>query len=175
MGGKLAILIAHDNFRDEEFNIPFQFFREKDFQITVASNKTGKARGMNGTTVNVSTSIDELVHEEYDVIILVGGTGSDVFWKDEKLHMFLKKANSAKKIIAASYKSPVTLAYAGVLKNKRATVWIEEKDILEDLGAYFTGASIEIDGNIITTDGPHSTKMFVEEIYSMWEKKVGNY
>ncbi len=170
MEGKVAIIIAHKNFRDEEFNIPLNYFREKGFEVTVASNLKGKAKGMNGTAFEVEKTIEDLQHEDYDAVILVGGTGSDVFWKDKVLHEFLKKANKSKKIIAASYKSPVTLAYAGVLKNKRATVWIEEKDVLEDLGAYFTGASIEVDGNIVTTDGPHSTRMFVEEIYQKLKK-----
>jgi len=130
----------------------------------LASNITGKARGMKGTEIDVYNSIKTLNPDNYDVIILVGGTGSEIFWKDKVLHKFLKEADKRKKIIAASYKAPITLAYAGILKNKRATVWIGDRDILDELGAYYTGSSIEIDKNIITTDGPHSTKMFVEEI-----------
>ena len=172
MNGNILIIIAFKNFRDEEYNIPYNFFKEKNFNITVASNETGKAKGMNGTNVEVNTSIDDLEHKDFDAIILVGGTGSDVFWHHKKLQKFLKEANKAGKIIAASYKAPITLAYAGILHNKRATVWIEEKDILEDLGAYFTGASIETDGNIITTDGPHSTRMFVSEIYNLLKKNI---
>ena len=170
MKGKIAVIIPFVNFRDEEYNIPVNFFKQKGYDVIVASNKIGKAKGMNNTSVEVNKAISDLSHEDFDAIILVGGTGSDVFWHNKELHQFLKKANKRKTIIAASYKSPVSLAYAGILKNKRATVWIEEKDILEELGAYFTGASIEVDDNIITTDGPHSTKMFVQEIYEFIKK-----
>ncbi len=170
MENNILIILSFKNFRDEEFNIPIEFFRKKGFNITLASNKAGKARGMKGTEVEIFNTIDTLEPEKYDAIILVGGTGSEVFWNDKTLHSFLKKANQQKKIIAASYKSPITLAYAGILKNKRATVWIGDRDIIDELGAYYTGSSIEIDGNIITTDGPHSTKMFAEEIYNQIKK-----
>ncbi len=170
MKKKVLLIIPSKDFRDEEFNVPYNFFASKDIDVLVASNEIGRAKGMNGTNVEVMVSIDELEPNEFDAVILVGGKGAKVFWKDKKLHRFLKNIKKNKKIIAASYKSPITLAYAGLLKNKRATVWIEDKDILDELGAYFTGASIEVDGNIITTDGPHSTKMFAKEVYKMLNK-----
>ena len=171
MTNKIAIIIPFLNFRDEEYNIPLNFFKQKGFQVVVASNKKGKAKGMNNTTVEVFSEIKELNPDDFDAVILVGGTGSEVFWHNKELHRFLKDVNKKNKIIAASYKSPLSLAYAGILKNKRATVWIEDKDLLEELGAYYTGASIEIDKNIITTDGPHSTRMFVQEIFSLIKKE----
>ena len=170
MKKKVLLIIPSKDFRDEEFNIPFNFFNSKNLDVVVASNEIGKAKGMSGTYVEVMLTIDELNPKDFDAVILVGGKGAEVFWQDKTLHRFLKDAKKHNKIIAASYKSPITLAYAGLLKNKRATVWIEDKDILDELGAFFTGASIEIDGNIITTDGPHSTKMFAEEVYNMLNK-----
>ena len=169
----ILIILSFKNFRDEELNIPVEYFEKQGFKVTLASNKSGKAKGMKGTEVEVYNTIDTLNPDDYDAIILVGGTGSEIFWQDKTLHKFLKEANKKNKIIAASYKSPVTLAYAGILKNKRATVWIDNRDILDELGAFYTGSSIEIDGNIITTDGPHSTKMFAEEIFNHI-KKISN-
>jgi protease I len=170
MEGSILIIIPFTNYRDEELNVPLNFFQQKGYNVKVASNKKGKAKGMGSSSYEVEILIDELNPDEFDAIILAGGKGADVLWHNKALHKFLKEVNRKKKIIAASYKSPITLAYAGILKNKRATVWIEDKDILEELGAYYTGASIEIDDNIITIDGPHSTRMFVKEIYSLIEK-----
>lgn len=172
MTKKIAIIIPFSNFRDEEYNIPLNFFTQNGFEVIVASNKKGKAKGMNNTSVEVHTEIADLTPDDFAAVVLVGGTGSEVLWHNKELHKFLKEVNKKGKIIAASYKSPLSLGYAGILRNKRATVWIEDKDLLEELGAYYTGASIEIDKNIITTDGPHSTKMFVQEIYSLIKKEI---
>ena len=171
MRKKVVIIVPSKNFRDEEFNIPYNYLKSKNIEIIVASNEIGKAKGMNGSQIDIFVSIDELNYLEYDAVILVGGSGAEIFWYDKILHDFLKKANKNNAIIAASYKSPVSLAYAGILNNRKATVWIEDKDILDELGAYFTGASIQIDKNIITTDGPHSTKMFSKELLTLLENK----
>jgi len=167
---KILMIIPFQNFREEELFPAKEFFEEKGLEVIITSNKIGKAKGMSKNEINVFSTIDDINIDEYDVIILVGGTGSDIFEKNSTLHKILQQANKKNKIIGATYRAPITLAYSGILEDKKATVWIEDKDILEEYGAYYTGASIEIDDNIITTDGPHSARMFAEEIYKLIKK-----
>jgi len=52
-------------------------------------------------------------------LILIGGSGSRNYWKNEVLHKIIKKFFEAKKVIAAICSSPVTLAKAGILQIRR--------------------------------------------------------
>ena len=68
------------------------------------------------------------------------------------------------KVVAAICVAPVTLANAGVLKDKKATVWHGEQGRLTGAGCTYTASSVEIDGSLITANGPTSAGEFGEAI-----------
>jgi protease I len=67
-------------------------------------------------------------------------------------------------ILAAICAAPSILANAGLLKGKTATSFPDEGENLKAKGANFTGQGLEIDGRIITADGPAHAKQFGEAI-----------
>ena len=73
------------------------------------------------------------------------------------------------KLVAAICVSPNTLANAGLLQGKQATVWEDEELIqnLKDKGANYTGLNVTIDGRIVTANGPHAAKEFGREIVEL--------
>ena len=48
---KLLMILAKKGFRDEEFNIPFEYFKQKKITIDIASTKKGDCIGKFGTQV----------------------------------------------------------------------------------------------------------------------------
>jgi protease I len=63
----------------------------------------------------------------------------------------------------------VILAKAGVLKDKKATVWTSSLDrgpvkILKENGAEFVNEKVVRDGKIITANGPAAATEFGEKI-----------
>ncbi len=56
------------------------------------------------------------------------------------------------------------MANSGILKGKKATVYIDGKESLLKSGAIYTGNSLEIDGNIITANGPDAAEDFSNAI-----------
>jgi protease I len=73
------------------------------------------------------------------------------------------------KVLGAICISPVILAKAGVLKNKKATVWASPLDrspikILEENGAEFVDEKAVRDEKIVTGNGPDAAKEFAEVI-----------
>jgi protease I len=102
--------------------------------------------------------------EEYDAIIFVGGQGASFYWNDPTAHKIVKQAIEKGKIVAATCISPVTLANAGILKNKKATVWPSEADKLIEKGAIYTGTKVEVDDNIITAVGSEQIEEVSEAI-----------
>jgi protease I len=71
---------------------------------------------------------------------------------------------AAKKPLGAICLAPRILTSAGVLTGKKATVYPTEGDKLKEAGVNYTANPVEIDGDIITADGPDSAKGFGEAL-----------
>jgi len=86
------------------------------------------------------------------------------YWDDPVAHAVAQEAVAQGKVLAAICIAPTTLAKAGVLQGKKATVFSSEAEELKACGANYTGTSVERDGLIITADGPKAAVEFAEEI-----------
>ena len=102
--------------------------------------------------------------KDFDAIIFVGGPGSVQYWDDPLAHKLLKEAVSSGKISAGICAASATLAHAGILKGRRATVFPGDAQELINNGVNYTAKPVEKDGQIITADGPASARDFGEEI-----------
>lgn len=162
---RVLMIIAHENFRDEELLVPKEAFEKKGFKVTVASTDTTPAKGMLGAVVKPDVIVYDEDFAKYDCVVLVGGMGSTVYWNDSKLHQkLLDFAKDEKKVLAAICLAPGTLAKAGILKGKKATIWKSAAEEITKGGGTYTGKSVERDGRIITGSGPDAAKNFAEEI-----------
>jgi protease I len=56
------------------------------------------------------------------------------------------------------------LAKAGILEDKKATCFTEDKMELINAGIDYQNRNVIIDGNVVTGDGSHSALQFVESI-----------
>jgi protease I len=166
LGTRVIFIIAQNDFRDEEYLIPRDRFEGLGAEITIASKDTTVAKGMLGLSVKPDKRLRDISLKDYDIVILVGGSGSVVFWSDEELHINLAEAADSGRIIGAICLAPGTLAKAGILKGKRATVYGTPgaKNLLKEEEAIYTGNHVERDDNIITADGPAAAKAFADEV-----------
>ena len=139
-------------------------FVKSNFEVDTYSSSTGTAKGMLGATVKVDKTIDQLKVEDYDAIVFVGGVGSSEYWDNPVTHKIAQEAVKQNKVLAAICIAPVTLAKAGVLKDKNATVYSSESGQLKKYNANYTAKDVEVDGNIVTAAGPHAAKQFGETI-----------
>lgn len=164
VGKSVLMIIASNNFRDEEYLHPREVLENEGAKITIASSTKKEATGMLGTKVVPDILIDEVNIDDYDAVIFVGGSGANEYWENEKAHEIAKKAYEKSKVIGAICIAPVTLARAGLLKGKKATVYPSEIENIKKEGAIYTGNSVEVDGKIVTGNGPTAAKEFGEKI-----------
>ena len=122
VGKSVLMIIASNNFRDEEYLHPREVLENEGAKITIASSTKKEATGMLGTKVVPDILIDEVNIDDYDAVIFVGGSGANEYWENEKAHEIAKKAYEKSKVIGAICIAPVTLARAGLLKGKKGTV-----------------------------------------------------
>jgi len=171
MKKRALMIIAFDNFRDEEYLEPKKVLVAGNIEVVTASNQLGQAKGKLGLNARVDLTIDEVKVSDYDAIIFVGGPGSYDYFDNPLAQHIAQKAVKQDKILGAICAAVGTLAKAGVLKGLKATSFPGVSQILTENGAHYLATGLEIDalptsktGKIITADGPTNAKKFGEEI-----------
>lgn len=163
-GKKVVMIIAPEDFRDEELKEPRDLLNSKGASVSVASKTTDEVTGMLGMKVKPDITIDSIKVDDYNAVIFVGGVGASVYFNDEKVLSIAKETFEKGKVIGAICIAPSILANAGVLKGKKATSYSSERKNLEEKGAIWTGEDVSVDGKIVTASGPVSAKKFGEKI-----------
>ncbi|MEM3455017.1 MAG: DJ-1/PfpI family protein [Candidatus Micrarchaeia archaeon] len=164
---RVLMVIAPENFRDEELLEPKDVFERKGFEVTVASKKAGILKGMLGGTAEATENIENVKVDEYNAIVFVGGIGASVYFNDSSALKLARDAYAKKMIVAAICIAPSILANAGILNGKKATAFPSEKGNLIQKGANFINEGVVVDGKIITASGPKFAKKFGEEIIKL--------
>ncbi len=161
---RVLMVIAPENFRDEEYREPRRILEDKGCAVTVASTSTRPSKGMLGMTVTPDTTLDTVRAADFDAVIFVGGYGAETLYGDARAHALAKQTAESGRPLGAICVAPTILANAGVLKGKKATVWPGQSKALVSAGAVYTSKPVERDGTIITADGPTSAVKFGEEV-----------
>ncbi len=164
MEKKAVMIIAQNNFRDEELLHPKNILENSGITVKIASRNIEEASGMLGARVIPDMRLQDINVQDFDAVIFVGGRGASVYWNDPVAHKIANEAYLASKVVAAICIAPVTLANAGLLKGKKATVWPSEARALTSKGAFYTGKPVEMDGLIITASGPAAADEFGKRI-----------
>lgn len=164
MSKSVLMVVAHNNFRDEEYVSAREKLESAGATVTVTSTVKKGAAGSQGLTLDPDLLIDDVQPDEYDAVVFIGGTGASQYWHDVVAHDIAKAVNKNGKIVAASSHAPVTLAVAGLLTGKKATSHVAVFEKLTVHGVQYTGSKLEVDGNIITSAGVSAAREFSEAL-----------
>lgn len=164
---KIVMIIAPDGFRDEEYFEPKKVFEDAGVEVVTASKGVSVAKGKLGATANVDMDISEVEVSDYDAIVFIGGPGTTIYFEDADAHRIAKDAESAEKIVATICIAPSILANAGVLEGKKATVFSSESENVNSKSAGYTGNPVEVDGKIVTGNGPGAATEFGKVIVNL--------
>jgi protease I len=165
----ILMIIAQKNFRDEELLIPKEMLTNAGHSVKIASLTRANASGMRGAQINPDMAVHEASPDYFDTIIVVGGSGSPALAQSNDVMKLLQGASSKGRLIGAICLGPMSLAAAGLLSGKKATVFKTEDSIqaLKDGGATYTGEDVTVDGKLVTASGPHAANEFAKKIIEM--------
>lgn len=170
----VLLIIADNNFRDEELLDTKSAIENADLKIIIASKTTGTKKGTLGANITAELSLKDVNIEDFKAIVFIGGGGSSQYFDDTTALGLAKKAADQKKIIAAICIAPIILANAGILEGKKATIWDSgDGDFIKKIeakGAIFTDKAVVQDGNIITGNGPQAASEFGNTIANALKK-----
>jgi len=168
-GKKVAMIVAFRNFRDAEYFVPKEILEKAGAKITTASTKIGTAIGADGGDTEVDLLLPNLNVADFDAVVFIGGPGCLEYLDNENSYKVARETITQNKILGSICISPVILAKAGVLKEKRATVWSSPLDrgpvkILKENGAIYEDRDVVQDGKIITANGPDAAEEFGKKL-----------
>ncbi len=123
-----------------------------------------------GTTIIPDTSIDAVVDQTFDLVVLPGGLpGADYLRDDENIQILLKNHADKGKYIGAICAAPKAVAAAGLLEGKKATAYPGVLEALGNAQIDVKNTAIEIDGNIVTSRGPGTAMDFALTLIELLE------
>ncbi len=166
-GKKVLVVIPHTQFRDEEFFEPKKTLEDEGAKVVVASTTARMCRGIKGGTAQAEIAIADAKADDYQAVVLCGGTSvPEFFWKDKKLQELVSAMAGSGKIVAAICLSTVVLAKAKLLAGREATVYFLPQAIeeLKEAGAKYVKETLLIHNNIILAEGPPDSQRFGQAI-----------
>jgi protease I len=172
----ILMVVAQTGFRDEELMVPKEILEKAGHSVKVASITRGKAMGSRGAVVQPDMAAYEANPAFFDCIVIVGGPGSPALAESREVRSLVERANGMEKVVAAICLGPLTLAKAGVLSGKNATVFPDRPAIvaLRNSGAIYWTKPVVRDGNIVTADTPQNAGAFGDTLLEVLrERKQG--
>jgi len=139
-------------------------------EVTTAGLDDQPVTASRGTTIIPDTSIDTVLDQTFDLIVLPGGLpGADHLMEDENIQALLKSHADKGKYIGAICAAPKAVAAAGLLDGKKATAYPGVLEALDNDQIDVRDTAIEIDGKIITSRGPGTAMDFALTLIELLE------
>ena len=142
------------------------------FDVVTAGLDDRPIKASRGMTLLPNTTIDKVVRDSFDLVVLPGGLpGADHLRDDVHVQTILKNQVLANKPVAAVCAAPKALASAGLLEGKTVTCY---PGSLNDSGlknTHISSSAIEIDGNVITSRGPGTAMDFALTLIELLKGK----
>lgn len=156
---KVLSIIAPEKFQQIEYLQSKKALEESGHTVVTASTHQ-IAFDKADHSYKVDVLLDEVMEDDFDAVLFVGGPGSHAHFDDADFQAVARAFYVAGKPTTAICAAPVILGRAGLLKGKRATCYDAQADDLVGAEAEYTGKHIEKDGLILTADGPQSAYDF---------------
>lgn len=134
--------------------------RRAGVEVTSAGLTAGPVHASRGTVLLPDMSLDAMLQQEFDMIVLPGGMpGSEHLKNDVRIIALLQNMSAAGKYVAAICAAPMALHAAGLLQGRRATSY---PGVLDQLpGTHIICAdAVVVDGRLVTSRGPGTAMDF---------------
>lgn len=152
MAKKIIVALA-DGFEETEVIAVTDVLRRLNIDAKLVGLTSLIATGTHNIKITCDLLLDDCKMEDFDGIYLPGGLpGAYNLRDDNRIISLVKTMFEQKKLVSAICAAPVVLAKAGVLANKKFTMYPGFEDEL--FGAIPTGNPAEIDDNLVTGKGP---------------------
>jgi protein deglycase len=136
--------------------------RRSGLVVRVSTIEEREITGANGIKIVADSDFIDEVLDDYDAIVLPGGTeGAERLLAFAPLGKALKRFATNNNLVGAICASPaIVLAAYGLLDTKKATCYPSFKHLVQN----YVDENVVVDGNIITSQGPGTALLFALRI-----------
>lgn len=167
-GKKFAVFIEH-LFNEHEFIYPYYRLQEAGASVVIAGNTAKEHTGEHGLKAKTEAAFSELNASQLDGIVIAGGYGPDKMRKNEDCLRLVQALHEKKKIIAFICHAGWVPISACILNGKKATSTLSIRDDMINAGCQWENSPVVIDGNLISSRGPHDLPRFVRAIIGCFD------
>lgn len=146
--------------------------RRATIETTMIGVGTQEITGAHDITIKTDKLLDDLDINETDALILPGGSPGFINLRQNPTVLSLiRKAHQQKKIVAAICASPSVLATAGILAQKKVTIYPGMEEEITNVGGILVDDLVVVDENIVTSKGPATTMLFALKLVELLTDK----
>jgi len=162
----VLIFLSQQLFSGEEFERTLRQLSRAGVETRIAASDTGVAVSMSQVLVKPDLALRDVQVPDYAGLVLIGGSGAALYWDDSLLQARCREFAGSGRVVAAIGIAPITLARAGVLKGRKATVFHERSAIgmLKESGAKFSFRELVTDRNVITAASDEQAHAFGDAV-----------
>ncbi len=135
--------------------------RRAQIEVVVAALDDPFVTCSRGTQIIAEETLDDVLEEEFDMIVLPGGQpGANNLNADERIRKLLKQQAAKEKYTAAICAAPKVLANAGLLSKRNATAFPGTLEALTLPDTQVQKTAVVVDGKVVTSRGPGTAMDF---------------
>lgn len=164
-----ALILTADKFEDMEVFFPYYRLLEEGWEVTIAAPTLEEIHGKHGYSLKPHTTIDATNPDEFELLILPGGSKDGAPGTVRKIQKARDIATSfmqKDKIVASICHGPYTLISADLLNGRKLTS-IGHDGVPEEIknaGAIWEDKEVVVDKNLISSRSPKDLPAFMREI-----------
>ncbi|MDL5157720.1 type 1 glutamine amidotransferase domain-containing protein [Actinomycetospora termitidis] len=166
LSGKRIAILAASGVEQVELEQPRKAAEDAGATTTLVSVDTGEIQAMNsdinpGDTFPVDRAIGDVSADDFDALILPGGTcNPDTLRQNGDVISFVQAIAGAGKPIAAICHAPWTLVEADLVRGKRLTSFPSLRTDIRNAGGTVVDEQVVVDQGLITSRNPHDLDAF---------------
>jgi protease I len=169
-GKKIAILLAPVGTEQVEFEESKKAVESEGATVDVVGLQTGDAQTMNsdvnpGDTFTVEKTFSEVSADEYDGLIVPGGTvGADKLRGSDEAVSFVHSFFDQAKPVGVICHGPWTLVEADVVKGRTLTSYPTLRTDIRNAGGNWVDEEVVVDQGLVTSRNPDDVPAFCAKI-----------
>ncbi|WP_300717961.1 DJ-1/PfpI family protein [uncultured Brachyspira sp.] len=160
----ILYVMSGQNFQDEEYFESKKIFESLGYKTKVSSTYIGAAQGKLGGMTNIDLLFSEVDAVEFDAVVFIGGIGCITLWDGWRTQGLAKLFLDNQKIVAGIGSGIVIMANAKILEGINVTCLSADESHVRHGNANVLKDNVVVSGNIITADGPSSSREFANAV-----------
>lgn len=170
-----AVILTANEFEDMELFFPYFRLLEEGVEVDIAAPQMGEIHGENGYSFKITKTIADVDPDQYDLLIVPGGspTGAPAeVRKSGKAQDIARSFFAKNKPVASICHGPWLFVSADLVRGRHLTsIWEDGvPDDIKAAGGIYEDKEVVVDGNLVTSRWPMDLPAFMREMLKLINK-----